>query len=119
MTMTMPPNTPGSRRAVPHYATPTESDALRRFLEGDRWILRPDWEDYLDGKHVSTVRIDKLTRDQRTSARAWLRQQRHHLYAAIEGRAVAPDGWMTALPLYEALIDGHDGVIPGLPNHAR
>lgn len=119
MTMTMPPNMPGSRRAVPDYPTPVQVDALRRLLEGDRWVLRPAWADYLDGKSSATVAIDQLSRDQRTGAMAWLRQQRHRIHQILEGGAAAPDGWMMEKPLYRALAEGHDGVIPGLPAHVR
>lgn len=109
MTMTSPPTTPGSRRTVPHYPRPGVVDQLRRLVAGRRWVLRPAWDRYLAGEDDVLVPIDHLTRDQRLAAIAWLRQQRHRLYATLEGGEAAPAGWLADLPLYQAL----NGGIPG------
>lgn len=105
MTMTMPPNLPGSRRVVPLFPTDVQLDHLRALLkQSDAWVLRPRWQRYLDGgedRHLTP--IASLSRDQRIAARAWLRQQRHRLYEALEGGRMAPDDWLEALELYQAL----------------
>lgn len=105
MTHTMPPNLPGSRRAVPHRPTPEQRERLRELLyQSEAWALRPDWEPYIMLGDKRALRpIDKLTADQQIGALAWLRQQRHRLYAVLEGGEHAPDGWLESQPLYQAL----------------
>lgn len=103
MTMTAPPNTPGSQRAVPRHPLPRTVTRLRELLGGKRWVLRPSWSDYLAGGDEPLVPIDHLTRDQRVAARSWLQQQRHALYRALEGGERAPDGWLEDMPLYQSL----------------
>ena len=106
MTSTKPPNTPGSRRAVPRHTTPRQAELLRDLLlQEKRWILRPSWHLYLadridldDGREVG-----ELSRDQRIAAVSWLTQQQHRLYEVVEGGRVAPDGWLESLPLHAAL----------------
>lgn len=106
MTMTMPPNTPGSRRVIPANLRPDEVERLRWLLNQDeRWVLRPDWLPYLRSARKDGVDIASLPRGHRIAARAWLAQQRHPLYRAVEGGEAAPDGWLESLPLYEALSD--------------
>lgn len=105
MTMTMPPTMPGSRRVVPLFPTDAQVDHLRRLLkQSESWVLRPRWQRYLDGgeeRHLTP--ISTLSRDQRIAARAWLRQQRHRIHEVLEGGATAPDEWLEALELYQAL----------------
>ncbi len=105
MTTTMPPVMPGSRRAVPHHPTEEHAKLLRDLLDqGEQWVLRGDWESYLrTGSPRAMVAITTLTDDHCVAAAAWLRQQRHALYRAIEGELCAPDGWLEARPLYKAL----------------
>lgn len=102
----MHPRTPGSRRAIPANLKPSETERLRGLLhQGERWVLRPDWMAYLRSSHRDGVDIASLPRGHRVAARAWLGQQRHNLYRALEGGEVAPDGWLESLPLYAALGD--------------
>lgn len=104
--MTKHPNTPGSRRAIPVNLKPEEVDRLRALLhQGEQWVLRPDWMPYLRSTRQDGVDIASLPRGHRIAARAWLGQQRHQLYRAVEGGELAPDGWLESLPLYEALGD--------------
>lgn len=106
MTSTKPPNTPGSRRAVPLHATDRQAQLLRALLgQGKRWMVRPHWHLFLadrmdldDGRDVAD-----LTRDQRIAALAWLEQQQHRLHEVVEGGRAAPEGWLESLPLHEAL----------------
>lgn len=110
MTMTMPPNTPGSRRAVPDHMDADEIERLRSLLhQREHWVLRPDWHAYLEGEDRQGVAIAGIGRDHRIAARSWLAQQRHRLYRALEGEAHAPDGWLEELPLYQALGDDATG----------
>jgi hypothetical protein len=106
MTTTMPPNTPGSRRIVPPRPTPRQRQLLADLLgQGKRWILRGDWRAYLDDGLIEDEgwRIESLSRDQRVAARSWLSQQQHQLYAVVQDGPVAPEGWLEATPLYQAL----------------
>lgn len=106
MTMSMPPNTPGSRRAIPANLKASEVERLRELIQQDqRWVLRPDWMSYLRSDHLTGVDIASLPRGHRIAARAWLAQQRHALHRAVEGSGEAPDGWLESLPLYRALSD--------------
>jgi hypothetical protein len=103
VTTTMPPHTPGSRRVVPDRLDAAQRERLRGLLEDpDTWVLRPTWERYvLHGDDALLVRPEDLTRDHRIAALAWLRQQRHRLYHALEGGRIAPDGWLESLPLVQ------------------
>lgn len=103
MTMTAPPSTPGSQRMVPRYPHPHVTARLRKLLEGKEWVLRSSWDRYLEGSDRVLMSINRLTRDQRLAALAWLRQQRHRLHAALEGGPVAPVGWLERWPLYQVL----------------
>ena len=106
MTMTMPPAMASSRRAVPARLTDAQRERLRFLLnDPDTWVLRPAWERFLlQGDHATLVATDELSADHRTAALAWLRQQRHALHRALEGDAVAPDGWLEQLPLVARLL---------------
>ena len=108
MTTTLPPHTPGLRRTIPRDPSPALVEGLRA-LVGQRtgWVRRPSWTGYLgdgDVKHLQP--IDDLSRDQLVAVHAWLRQQRHALYRALEDGTQAPDGWVESLPLYGAVRDG-------------
>jgi hypothetical protein len=107
MTTTMPPHAPGSRRFVPRAPEPDVADRLRRLLWQDAWwVLRPQWEAYLrTGREDLAVSTTRLTRDQLVAIHAWLRQQRHPLYQAVEGGSLVPDGWIEKLPLYTCVRD--------------
>lgn len=96
---------PGSRRAVPLSLTEEQRDRLRWLLEDpDHWVRRTKWERFLlDGDMTAAEKTDSLTDDQKVAALAWLRQQRHHLYAVLEGGPRAPDGWLEAFSLYDRL----------------
>ncbi len=108
MTKTMPPRMPGSRRSVPRNLTESQRRRLRELLDDpDTWVLRPSWLRYLlDGDKGTLIHTDSLTADGRSAAIAWLRQQRHALYRALEGGEVAPEGWLESLPLYQRLTSG-------------
>ncbi len=105
VTSTMPPNGPGSRRAVPMRLTDEQRERLRWLLEDpDMWVLRTEWEPFLaTGDRRTLVWTDELSKDQRVAAIAWLEQQRHSLHAALEGGFEAPDGWLEGFPLYQRL----------------
>lgn len=105
MTTTMPPHGPGSRRAVPPWPTTQQRSALRRWLDNEgMWVLRPSWNQWLaSGDDRLMCPVASLTRNQHAAALAWLRQQRHALYRAIEGGDRAPDGWLEERPLYRSL----------------
>ncbi|MBS3941207.1 MAG: hypothetical protein KG028_09645 [Actinobacteria bacterium] len=106
MTTTMPPNMPGSRRAVPDHLDERQRALLRWLLEDpDHWVRRTQWERFLLHCDESVVvETDELTNDQKIAALAWLRQQRHRLHAVLEdGGGPAPAGWLEAFPLYERL----------------
>lgn len=105
MTLTAPPNLPGSRRVLPRNPSPHQVERVRALLGQDQhWVLRGDWLRYLKGDGTSgLVPLHRLVRDQRIAAAAWISQQRHELYATLEGGRVAPEGWLEALPLYDAL----------------
>lgn len=107
VTMTAPPSTPGSQRIVPRYPTQEVVARLRKLVGGKEWVLRSSWERYLGGSDDVLLSPDRLTRDQRVAALAWLRQQRHRLYRALEGGPVAPEGWLEGWPLYQALNGDH------------
>lgn len=101
-----PPPVFGARRAVPDRLDEQQRARLRWLLEDpDSWALRPGWERFLlHGDPATLVRPETLTRDHRVAAIAWLRQQRHRLYHALEGERIAPDGWMESLGLYQRLV---------------
>lgn len=105
MTSTMPPTMPGSRRAVPDRLSDEQVARLRWLLEDpDHWVRRNKWEAFLlDGRETAVVDTGGLTADQKVAALAWLRQQRHRLYAVLEGGVRAPDGWLEHFPLYARL----------------
>lgn len=112
MTSTMPPHGPGSRRAVPVVLDDAARARLRWLLDDpDSWVLRPGWEPFLcHGDRAPLVRTDALRRDELLAALAWLRQQRHALYTALEhpdrGLAAglrAPDGWLESSGLWQRL----------------
>ena len=108
MTTTMPPNGPGSRRAVPIRLTDEQRARLRWLLEDpEMWVLRSDWETFLaTGDRRTLVSTDDLTKDQKVAALAWLKQQRHALHLALEGEPQAPEGWLEAFDLYQRLHVG-------------
>jgi len=101
----MPPNGPGSRRAVPILLTGEQRERLRWLLEDpEMWVLRSDWEEFLrTGDRRTLVSTNDLTPDQKVAALSWLRQQRHPLYRALEGGWIAPDGWLDGFELYTRL----------------
>lgn len=105
MTTTMPPQGPGSRRAVPERPTEQQRANLRRWLDqGENWMMRPNWDSYLrDGVERGRRPLEQLTQEQRIAAQAWLSQQRHALYRVLEGGRTAPDGWLEGQVLYAAL----------------
>lgn len=108
MTMTAPPNTPGSQRLVPRWPRDRTVRRLREFVHGTRWVLRSAWGRYLAGSDDVRVSVDHLTRDQQNAALAWLEQQRHPLYRVLEGGQRAPEGWLESLPLHRALRAGRE-----------
>lgn len=100
------PQIPGSRRVVPLLADEPVVDHLRQLLRQDEaWVSRARWDRWLGtGELEDTVSIDSMGADDRLAARAWLRQQRHVLHAALGGDGErAPEGWIEDLPLYRAL----------------
>jgi hypothetical protein len=102
-----------TRRAVPTQLTDPQRDRLRSLLEDpDTWVLGPAWEAYLlRGDEGVLVPTAELTTDQRVAAVAWLRQQRHTLYRALEGGRRAPAGWLEERPLVRRLVaDGPAGL---------
>lgn len=108
MTTTLPPHTPGLRRTVPPDPTPVVLESLRALVsQRDGWVRRPHWARYLETADTRYLQpLEELTRDQLVAVHAWLRQQRHVLYHALEGGHCAPDGWIASLPLYAAVRDG-------------
>lgn len=112
MTVTMPPNVPGSRRVLPVTPTKHQVERVRELLDQDeRWVLRGDWARYLQGEGTTgMVPVDGLERDQRIAAAAWISQQRHALHAALEDAPVAPEGWLESLPLYRVLSERHERI---------
>jgi hypothetical protein len=117
VTSTLPPSGPGSRRSVPDRLTPPQQQRLRWLLEDpEHWVRRTVWEPFLlRGDEALAVRTDSLTRDQKVAALAWLRQQRHRLYAVLEGGRRAPDGWLERFPLYDRLGGEPPLPAPGPP----
>ncbi len=112
MTSTMRPYGSGSRRAVPQRPTAQQREALRQWLQHERWVLRPVWERWLaTGDDSLKVGLDRLTRNQHEAARAWLLQQRHALHDVVES-GPAPDGWLEAQPLYQAIERHLDAMAP-------
>jgi 2-alkyl-3-oxoalkanoate reductase len=102
-----------SRRIIPQRLSVAQRERLRYLLaDPDTWVLRPGWEAYLlRGDHAALERTDLLNTDHRVAALAWLRQQRHALYRALEGGDVAPDGWLESLPIVARLLElAPDGV---------
>lgn len=95
----------GSRRTIPAFPTDAQRDRLRRLAEDpDTWVLRQHWDRYLFAGELHTATDPAtLSPDHQQAALAWLRQQRHALYRAIEGGRRAPDGWLEGLPLYQHL----------------
>lgn len=103
MTNTLRPFGSGSRRAIPQRPTPQQREALREWLQHERWVLRPVWERWLaSGDDSLKVPLDQLTRNQHEAARAWLLQQRHALHDVVES-GPAPEGWLESQPLFQAL----------------
>jgi hypothetical protein len=95
----------GSRRTLPSRPTEDQRAAMRHWLEGDRWVLRPVWERWLaTGDDALMVDLDRLTRDQHVAALEWLRQQRHALHDIVEG-GLAPPDWLESQTLYRAIGD--------------
>jgi hypothetical protein len=84
-----------------------QRDRLRWLLhDPDRWVLRNSWERFLrTGEQQLLVTTDQLTQDHCIAAYAWLTQQRHALYRALEGGDRAPDGWLEELPMVRAFIE--------------
>lgn len=99
------PQTPGSRRVVPLVTTAEQGEHLRALLtQSEWWVRRSRWYRWLhEGKPSDTSPIDVMGRDDRVAALSWLRQQRHVLYRVLEGETRAPEGWVEALPLFQAL----------------
>jgi hypothetical protein len=99
------PDRPGASRTVPGRLTDEQRGRLRWLLDDpELWVLRTGWHRFLlDGDRTALVATDSLTADQRVAALAWLRQQRHALYRALEGGPIAPDGWLEGFGLYERL----------------
>lgn len=81
---------------------------LLELLQQDEvWVGRARWLRWLDtGDRADTMAISALVLDDRIAACAWLRQQRHVLHATVEGGERAPEGWVRAQPLYQALERG-------------
>jgi hypothetical protein len=108
VTSTILPRTSGWRRNIPIAPRPEQVELIRELLHQTHdWVLRPDWNTYVRTQDRSlTIGLDRLTRDQLVAIHAWLRQQRHALYRLVEGHevgAVAPDGWIEAMPLYQCV----------------
>jgi hypothetical protein len=101
----MTPDRPGASRTVPQRLTDEQRRRLRWLLDDpELWVLRTGWHRFLlDDDRTALVSTDQLTADQRVAALAWLRQQRHSLYRALEGGPIAPDGWLEAFGLYQRL----------------
>lgn len=100
------PQIPGSRRVVPALAGPTVVEHLASLLDQDEvWVSRARWQRWLTtGRDEDTVPIESMAPDDRLAARAWLRQQRHVLHAALVGEGDrAPQGWIEGQPLFQAL----------------
>lgn len=94
----------GARRSLPTSPSDDQRHRLTELLAGDRWVLRGDWEPWLEGdRDGAPCPLDDLTRDQRIAALWWLRQQRHDLHHVVVGGRRAPDGWLESTPLYRAL----------------
>jgi hypothetical protein len=110
---------PGHRRAVPPRMSDEARDRLRWLLnDPHHWVLRSSWERYLaKGDEALLVRTDSLTQDQHVAAAAWLHQQRHALYRALEGSDRAPEGWLEELPMVRAFLARRDptGEIASIP----
>jgi hypothetical protein len=102
---TTPPPGLGNLRAVPRRVTDTQRANLKKLLANtDSWVLRFAWEPYLASGDLSKLTpISKLTRDQRAAGVAWLVQQQHALYFALNNERVAPAGWIDAQPLMQQL----------------
>jgi len=102
---TTPPPGLGYLRAVPRRVTADQRANLEKLLNNtDSWVLRFAWEKYLAHGDLSALTpIAKLTQDQRAAGVAWLTQQQHALYSALNGAAVAPQGWIEAQPLLQQL----------------
>ncbi len=98
---------PGSRRVVPLSPTPDQVKHLTTLLQQDQfWVYRARWARWLrDGDPADTIAIERMPRDARLAARAWLLQQRHVLHLTVTGDPdrKAPNGWAEALPLARAL----------------
>ncbi len=106
MALKSPPTEASSRRVVPRHLTADQRARLEWLVtDPELWVLRPDWERYLlHGDEATLVRTADLSADHRAAAIAWLRQQRHALYAALnDGVIRAPDNWLESLPLYQRL----------------
>ncbi len=99
--------TGGRRRTVPLQPTPEQHARLRALVDDPTtWVLRHAWDGYL--RHGAGGRVidpKDLSTDHRIAALAWLRQQRHPLYRALEGGTRAPDGWLEELPLHRRLVE--------------
>lgn len=97
----------GYRRAVPPSLDEEATARLRWLLhDPEHWVLRTSWERYLrTGEESLLITTDQLTQDQRAAAAAWLGQQRHALYRALEGGDRAPDGWLESLPMMQAFCE--------------
>jgi hypothetical protein len=105
---TTPPGATASRRIVPTRLDDDQRQRLRALLDGEEWVRRGDWKRWLDGARPhAPVPIDELPLDDCVASAAWLHQQRHSLYLALEGGTKAPDGWMEGMALYQALVARH------------
>jgi len=84
---------------------PAQTANLRALLNQDQvWVGRARWVRWLNsGDSADTTPISDMVVDDRIASCAWLRKQRHLLYATVEDGESAPDGWVESLPLYIGL----------------
>lgn len=96
-----------SRRIVPPRLDDAQRQRLHELLtDPDTWVLRPSWERYLiRGDRAALIRTNELNTDHVVAALAWIRQQRHAIYRALEGGDIAPEGWIEQWPLVARLLE--------------
>lgn len=97
----------GWRRTIPAQLNEAQCRRLRELMEDpDTWLLRSAWDAYLlDGDPGRLIDPAELSADHLVASLAWLRQQRHALYRALEGGRRAPEGWLESLPLHRRLTE--------------
>ena len=95
---------------IPLVISASQTAHLRELLNQDEvWVGRARWVRWLqDAQRSDTMAIEDMRHDDRIAACAWLRQQRHALYDAIEGGERAPEGWVEDLPLFRGLCPDTD-----------